>query len=221
MKHLIKPVVLSLALLTANAANATDILVSELGGTVVYDKTANLSWIANANLAAINTFGVSGIASGGFMSWQTAQNWITAMDAAKYLGYSDWRLPTSNTCIGKNCTGSEMGNLFYNGLGQVAGTDIAATHNANYSLFNNVQSGLSASYWSGTEYAPNPGFAWYFGTGYGGQGTYFTSGGMFALAVRPGNVAAVPEPAEFSLMLAGLGLLGFLVRRKKDCLARA
>ena len=29
------------------------------------------------------------------------------------------------------------------------------------------------------------------------------------------QVVAVPEPAEYSLMLAGLGLLGFLVRRKK------
>jgi hypothetical protein len=68
MKQLIKSLVLSLALLTANAAHATDILVSELGGTVVYDKTTNLSWIANANLAATNTFGVSGIFSGS-MSW--------------------------------------------------------------------------------------------------------------------------------------------------------
>ena len=212
MKRLIKPVVLSLALLTANAAHAADILVSELGGKVVYDKTANLSWIANANQAATNTFGVSGIASGGYMRWQTAQNWITAMDAAKYLGYSDWRLPTSDTCSkGFNCTGSQMGNLFYDGLGQIAGQDISTVHNANYSLFKNVQSN---GYWSGSEYAPYAGYAWYFGTVYGLQNAYYEGYYLFVLAVRPGNVAAVPEPTESSLMLAGLGLLGWLTRRK-------
>ncbi len=216
MKYLIQPVVLSLALLTASAAHATDILVSELGGTVVYDKTKNLSWIANANLAATNTFGVSGIGANGAMSWSTAQSWIAAMDTAKYLGFSDWRLPVMNQkCIGVNCTVSEMGNLFYNGMGQVAGTDIATTHNANYRLFKNVQSGLTGAYWYGTAYA-NPAFAWYFGTGYGGQGTYFTSGGMSALAVRSGNVAAVPEPAESAMMLMGLGLTGWLARRKNQ-----
>ena len=55
MKHLIKPMALSIALLTANAANAADTL-----GGVVYDATTNLYWLANANLAATNTFGVSG-----------------------------------------------------------------------------------------------------------------------------------------------------------------
>ena len=30
----------------------------------------------------------------------------------------------------------------------------------------------------------------------------------------PGTIAAVPEPESYALMLAGLGLLGFIVRRK-------
>ena len=227
MKHLIKPVVLSLALLSAGAANAADTMTSALGGQVVYDATTNLSWIANANLAATNTFGVSGINANGSMNWNTAQNWITAMDASKYLGYSDWRLPTSDTCAWYNCTGSQMGNLFYNGLGQVAGQSITTTHNANYSLFNNVQSYL---YWSGTEYvkpyvggclrrcggqyAWNPDLAWYFRTDVGYQNALNVNDGVFALAVRPGQVAAVPEPS--TTLLFGVGLLAMIgvVRRR-------
>lgn len=187
-------------------ASATYILIPELGGQAVYDHATNLTWVANANLADTNTFGVSGINAGGYMTWSIAQQWIAAMDTANYLGYSDWRLPTSDTCVGYNCTGSEMGNLFYNGLGQVAGQSITATNNAaNYGLFQNVQSGL---YWSGTEYAPNPNDAWNFLTYNGSQNAYSKSTIIFALAVRSGQVAAVPEPST-ALML-GVGLLALI-----------
>jgi hypothetical protein len=197
-------------------ASATDTLISELGGQVVYDQTTNLSWIANANLAATNTFGVNGINPGGYMTWNTAQNWIAAMDAANYMGNSDWRLPTSDTCSGLNCTGSELGNLFYNGLGQAALRDIGTVHNANYSLFKNVQ---DINLWSGTEWAPSPTYAaWEFNT-YAGSQNVLNKGVstyMFALAVSTGNVAAVPEPESYAMMLAGLGLMGFMVRRKQS-----
>ena len=29
------------------------------------------------------------------MQWATAQAWIAAMNTAAYLGFSDWRLPTT------------------------------------------------------------------------------------------------------------------------------
>jgi hypothetical protein len=106
-----------------------------------------------------------------------------------------------------------MGNLFYNGLGQVAFQSITTTHNANYSLFNNVQSDL---YWSGTESSLYTDYAWNFFTTYGYQLTGYKGNNMFTLAVRPGQVSAVPEPESYGLMMAGLGLLGFMVRRKKS-----
>lgn len=206
-------------------AHATDILTSRLSGQAVYDANTNLTWVSNANLAATNTFGVSDIVNG-FMTQTTAESWIGGMNAANYLGYSDWRLPTTvqpdPTCsiqssigdsYGTNCTGSEMGNLFYNGLGQVAGFSITNVHNANYSLFSNVQ---SFYYWSGTGYTTIAASAWYFRTNYGVQDFYKKNGHFDALAVRSGDVAAVPEPGTWAMLLAGLGLVGVAVRRRRE-----
>jgi Protein of unknown function (DUF1566)/PEP-CTERM motif len=184
--------------LAAGAANA-DLIAADHGLTV-YDKGTNLDWLANANL-------------NGAMNWAGAQSWITSLNTADYLGSSDWRLPTSDGCIIYNCTGSEMGNLFYNELGGTANHSILTTHNADLTLFNNVQAN---GYWSGTEYAPDPSYAWNFGMSDGFQGVSSKGTNLFALAVRPGQVAAVPEPSTYVMLLAGLGLIGFTARRRKD-----
>ncbi len=226
MKYLATSVALCIGLLSARGVNAA--LVSALGGKVVNDTDFNIAWLANANLAATNTFGLtygvnygndsygnpSIIEADGLMTWGGAQKWIAAMNAANYLGYNDWRLPTtlqpdasceyqsSGDSYGYNCTGSEMGHLFYTELGGVAGNDITTAHNANYSLFSNLQ---SVFYWSGTEYAPDPAFAWLFGTN-GGTQDYAPKGNyLYALAVRTGQVTVTPLPT--SAWLFGSGLL--------------
>ena len=219
------PKLLAGLLLTATfATNANAALESRLNGQAVYDTDLNVTWLANANLAATNTFGVSGIDPWGLMTWTAAQSWIGAMNAADYLGYNDWELPTTRqpdaSCsiqlggvsYGNGCTGSEMGHLFYSELGGVADTSIVAIHNANYSLFNNVQNNL---YWSRTAYAPNPALAWNFDMardyqGYSGKATM----GFCAWAVRPGDVAAVPEPETWGMMLAGLVLVGAMTKQR-------
>jgi hypothetical protein len=138
---------------TANAA-----LLSRAGGQAYYDTVLDITWIANANLAASNTFGVGGIGAGGNMSWGTANSWIAAMNAANYLGVNNWRLPGLNpingssfnlstsyngsTDIGYNVsesgtayagsTASEMAHLYYNTLdnkGYCTPTDIYPTCN--------------------------------------------------------------------------------------------
>ncbi len=212
---------LGASLLSATGAHAA--LTLTLGGQAVYDTDLNVTWLANANLAASNTFGVSGISSYGSMTWNTAQSWIGAMNTANYLGYNDWRLPVTvqpdATCsdqwgsafFGYNCTGSEMGHLFYNELGGVASSSILTTNNTNLDLFQNV---LSHYYWSGTEYAPDNSRAWSFLTNGGNQYAHHKDSIMFVWAVRPGQVAAVPEPETYAMLLAGLGLLGFTARRR-------
>lgn len=219
-KPLFAAIALSVGLLSVTTANAT--LINN--GAMIYDTDLNINWLADANLAASNTFGVSGIYANGAMNWYTAQNWIGAMNTANYLGYHDWRLPATlqpdASCgynygysFGYNCTGSEMGHLFYNELGGTAGNPILASSDPDLALFQNVQ---YFSYWSGTGFAPpDTGYAWFFSTYYGAQYGYGKGNLLFAWAVRPGQVAAVPEPETGALLLAGLGMLGFVARRRR------
>ncbi len=110
-----------------------------------YDTVLDITWLANANLAVTNTFGVAGINADGTMNWNTANSWIAAMNTdggTGYLGYNDWRLPkvspidglafdyslayNGTTDIGYNisapgtvyagATGSEMAYMYYNNL---------------------------------------------------------------------------------------------------------
>lgn len=63
--------------------------------------------------------------------------------------------------LGTNCTGSELGNLFYNVLGGEAGQSIDTVNNANYDLFSNIVTNFEF-YWSATEVADNTNYAWMF-----------------------------------------------------------
>jgi hypothetical protein len=58
-----------------------------------------------------------------------AITWIAAMNESSYLGFSGWRLPTSDTCFQFNCTSSEMGQLFYTELGGEANINITSIRN--------------------------------------------------------------------------------------------
>ncbi|CAG1001383.1 hypothetical protein MTYP_02912 [Methylophilaceae bacterium] len=211
------------ACLLSTTANAT--LYSRLNGQAVYDSDLNITWLADANYAK-----TSGYNADGFMNWGDAKAWA---DGLSFGGYTDWRLPNANPICGPNyfCTSSEMGHLFYTDLGGIAGQSINATHNSNYSLFQNVPFG---GYWSGTDsgiagLTPNyADAAWlfYFTSIYSGTQDFGDkNSGAYALAVRPGDSApiaaapaAVPEPATYTILLAGLGLLGLTTRHKKTSL---
>jgi hypothetical protein len=79
----------------------------------------------------------------------------------------------------------------------------------------NFQNLQSIVYWSGTEYAPDTNFAWFFVTDGGGQDGYVKSYALYAVAVRPGDVtAAIPEPETYALMLVGLTAM-LVVRRRR------
>lgn len=202
---------------TAQAA-----LYSRLNGQAVYDTDLNVTWLANANFAATNSFGVGGTnwSQPGMMNWYTAQTWIAAMNAdgeSGYLGFNDWRLPTAEypinsfPCSGYNCTDSEMGHLYYIELSGVGyPTTLESSGDPDLALFSNIQNNW---YWTGT---PTSSKYVVFEFNYGGSSRAFPDGTQpaFVLAVRDGDVVPVPLPAAFWLFGSGLlGMLGFMLRR--------
>lgn len=186
------------------------------GGGLLYDTLLNVTWLQDANYAK-----TSGFDTDGLMDWDTAKIWASNL---VYAGYSDWRLPTSDpTCfagdvIGK-CTSSEMGNLYEATLGNISAYQPEATTYGlkNIGPFQNLDEGHG--YWSGTEfsleYNQASDFAFYFHFAGGGQAYGLKVGSHYAMAVRDGDVAAVPEPKTYALLLAGLGIIGVVARRKQ------
>ena len=206
--------------MVALTAAAQAALVSRPGG-MIYDTTRNITWLANMN-------------ANGPMNWADATAWANNL---VHGGFDDWRLPTLNpsdtTCndsfnpgggfgrqyFGHDCTGGELSGLFVTDLGNKAGESVldqtgdTPEQIANLALFSNVQSN---DYWSGTQYAPDPGVAWYFRTGFSRQSIANQRAGLYAVAVRPGDVAAaVPEPQTLALALLALGAT-VLARRRRS-----
>ena len=163
--------------------------VVEADAQFAYDTVLDATWYLTANNTGLN--------------WNDAKSWAAGLTVGTFSG---WSLPAADeTCSGFNCTASQMGELYYTALGNPAGGPLSNT-----GPFKNLQ---SPYYWSGAEYAPSPGVAWGFGTYSGNQVVLYKSYVLYALAVRPGDVAAVPEPETVALFLAGLA--GVLVMRRR------
>ena len=197
-------------------------LVSRLGGVAVYDTDLDITWLANANAGAGSAFDDGVSVLDGKMTWSSANNWAASLTVG---GFSDWRLPatlmmdatcnTVSSSSGFNCTGSEMGHLFYNELSGTAPDSILDSGDPDLSLFNNIVAG---DYWSATAFT-NGTHAWNFSFGNGNQNLGLFEFELNALAVRSGDVSAVPIPAVVWLFGSGLvsGLTGLfsIARRKK------
>jgi len=191
-------------------------LVERLGGLAYYDTEADLTWLADANYAQ-----TSGYDADGRMNWTGANAWAAGLDIN---GITGWRLADtpqvdtsctyqqSGRSFGDNCSGSEMGNMFYDVLGGIDSHNITVTHNSNYDLFSNIQ---AFRYWSSTEYGTGiNSMAWGFEFGDGSQDVFSKTNSLFAWAVHDGDVSAVPIPASVFLFSSGLiGLIGFAKRK--------
>lgn len=230
MKRLNKTV-LALAMAGLLASGVAQAELFDRGGGLIYDNVLNVTWLSDANYA-VTQYAVSGGVEGvidGLMNWNDANTWAASLDISRFVGESltGWRLPTAlnsggsePSCFSFNCTGTELGHMFYNNLGASAGNSIlSGTNTANIALFTNLQYNFDY-HWFGTTATPIEQFvpenaAYVFRLANGNQSIFQKDIWLNAWAVRPGDVPAVPEPEAYALLMAGLGLLGVVAKRRR------
>jgi len=202
-----------------NVTNITWTEDANLLGTL--EASLGYNTVVNAIIAASpivhNTLGIHNLSASDFdsftlgrTSWFGAQAFTTYLNNINYAGSNQWFLPNTgpNPQFDFNQTGTQLGELFYNELGGIAGKNIPNT-----SSFSNEK---ASGYWFSTEYTPNSNFAWLFDTfsGFVDIRNKAPSSYYYAWAISPGNVAAVPVPA--ALWLFGSAMLGLMgINRQK------
>jgi hypothetical protein len=196
------------------------------GGGLIYDSDLNVTWLDVATP---------------LMTWSNAVNWATNLsvfDSVRNVTWTGWRLPAmanpsagcdvnASNLGGTNCgynvdpTSSEMAHLFFTELGNKSYVSPTGVIQAGFGLVNTgpflhalAPNMTTPNFWMGTTYASSPTFAWQFNTYDGTQGFADKTNSFHALAVRPGDVAAVPEADTWAMLLAGLTLVGVAVRRR-------
>jgi hypothetical protein len=231
---------LFLVILLGSISNSEAALV-DYGNGMIYDTDRNITWLKDANYAI-----TSGYDADGLMSWNQAVAWVGQLS---YGGYDDWRLPTALNPDGSqpgilnpnggynyaspspsyNNTGSEVGHLFYQELGNLGQeAPDGSSPQPNWGLkktgsFTNFQA--RKVYWTGTTLGPYPGWSYdlyaYEFSFHDGQMTLSNKEDIYNMVwpVRDGAPTNVPVPGTIWLLGSGLvGLVGFkkLKKNKRD-----
>lgn len=160
------------------------------------------------------TVGFSSFNDNGLTTWLGALAYVNYLNSVNYGGSSKWYIPTVvyNTFgttfnINGADKGEELRELFYS---EQIGT--AVNGFLNTTIFDNEQ---NYAYWTGTEYSSNSMNVWGFFTPSRLQYEFSKSDQLFTWAVTPGQISAVPEPESVAMLLAGLVLVGGVVRRRQ------
>ena len=182
-----------------------------------------MNW-ADANAWAANLVYHDSVRGVDWSDWRLARNSPLGAD------WNFWGSDDGSTDNGWNITSpnSELAYMYYVNLGLKAFWSPAGAYQPDWGIFRNGTYGGQADvglvknlqshygYWSGTAYALRPvTAAWKFNTYSGRQDEELKNNANYAWAVRPGDVAAVPEPETYALFLAGLAVMGRAVRRRR------
>jgi PEP-CTERM motif len=174
---------------------------------------------SSATLTADNEFWLySGNASssdlqlvGSGNSWPTAYSFNFNVNAGDYLYVMalDWGQPHSWQGMFTTPTGTIFSNAasWVGAATPITGTlvNAAVINSASWGPINSVLP-YNSYPWGAVVNNPNANWIWTSG---------INSGDVNVLFRTTSPVAAVPEPETYAMMLAGLGLMGFMVRRKK------
>lgn len=196
------------------------------GFEAYYDTALNLTWLADGNQAL-----TSGYDADGLMTWGQSMAWAQSLDVN---GVKGWRLPTmidtgapgcdwsfSGTDCGYNIDAahSELAHMYQVTLGNLSAYSPEGVFQPDFPIkntgpFKNVQ---IQGYWTGVSYGPDSSLAWRYGDYFEGayQSSYSKERVLYALAVRSGDVAAVPEPEAYALVLAALAVVGVMGRQRR------
>ncbi|GEM_PF-6806513 len=172
-----------------------------------YDTDLHLTWLADLKAGAGTPYDAPfGSSSGtdGLMSWGNAMAWAASLTLG---GVSGWRLPYTNVVGGDidwppedlgvvgDLNVVELQHMYYLTLG------LTGSNGQNDGPFLNF--GFSMDAWTGTNSQAEYGAKQYLSTdGLGGPGA------NNAWAVHDGDVAAIPEPQSWALLLCGVAALG-------------
>lgn len=178
----------------ANGAASNTCTVSGAGKCAMfYNNTLDITILNNWSIGQgfWNAAGAAGSAQA-----------LAALAGFSATGLTGWVLPTASV-LGGGPSAQQ-----YISIRNDAGGSFASLQ----SQFDGVQSG---AYWSATEFVPNPlAGAVFFDPVSGSSNLVQQSALLYAAAVRPGDVTAVPEPGMLALVLAGLGAVVVAVRRR-------
>jgi hypothetical protein len=165
-------------------------LTASADGTMIHDSNLNITWLADTNYAFTSRYH-----SSGNMSWDDANTWVANLNLG---GNSNWRLPTL----------AEMEELRHE-LGGTATGRLSENHNLNYTLFSNFNP--YGAYWTDTIDPTDATKSAIYSLELMGSSFSSHDNGFRAMAVSP-----VPEPETYAMLLAGLSLVGFIARRRKQ-----
>ncbi len=201
------------------------------GFEAYYDTVLDITWLADAGYSATT----GALPADGAM-WWSAASWVQGLD---FFGVNGWRLPEVTSRIstksidlvtpgaGSDARASELGHMYYANL-ELGGDQSPARGSILIpGLRDGVIRNFSADlFWTKDTYQGNVMTAWALWTSFPFSGSQayvpkVAKGGAWAVhdgdpfGFVPGPAPAVDEPATLWLLVAGLGVGGFMQRKRR------